>query len=79
MGKLHPVSVNTWRTRYEQEGFSGLQTKPGRGRKPLLNKEIDAGLARQVVQNERQRLNQANAQIKAQTDRSMSLKTLHRF
>lgn len=77
--KQHYVSVNTWLTRYEQDGLDGLQTKPGRGRKALLNKETDAGLVRQVVQNERQRLTQAKAQIEAQTGRSMSLKTLHRF
>ena len=77
--KQHYVSVNTWLNRYEQAGLDGLRTKPGRGRKALLNKETDAALVRQVVKTERQRLNQAKAQIEAQTGRSMSLKTLHRF
>lgn len=77
--KQHYVSVNAWLSRYEQAGLDGLRTKPGRGRKALLNKETDAPLVRQVVQNERQRLTQAKAQIESQTGRSMSLKTLQRF
>ena len=77
--KQHYVSVNAWLNRYQQAGLNGLRTKPGRGRKALLNKETDATLVRQVVQNERQRLNQAKAQIESQTGRSMSLKTLQRF
>lgn len=77
--KQHYVSVNAWLNRYQQAGLDGLRTKPGRGRKALLNKETDATLVRQLVQNERQRLNQAKAQIESQTGRSMSLKTLQRF
>ena len=77
--KQHYVSVNAWLNRYQQAGLNGLRTKPGRGRKALLNKETDATLVRQVVENERQRLSQAKAQIESQTGRSMSLKTLQRF
>jgi len=33
------VSVNAWLTRYEQEGIKGLNTKPGQGRKPILDEE----------------------------------------
>lgn len=77
--KQHYVSVNAWLNRYQQGGLNGLRTKPGRGRKALLHKETDATLVRQAVQNERQRLNQAKAQIESQTGRSMSLKTLQRF
>ena len=77
--KQHYVSVNTWLTRYQLIGLDGLLTKPGRGRKPLLNKETDATLVRKVVQNERQRLSQAKVDLEAQTGRTMSLKTLQRF
>ena len=77
--KLHYVSVNAWLTRYEQTGIDGLSTKPGRGRKPVLDKQTDASLVRKIVQNERQRLGQAKAQVEAQTGRTMSLKTLQRF
>lgn len=77
--KQHYVSVNSWLNRYEQDGLEGLRTKPGRGRKALLNNVTDAALVRQVVKGERQRLNQAKAQIEAQTGQAMSLKTLQRF
>jgi len=77
--RQHYVSVNAWLNRYEQAGLEGLRTKPGRGRKALLNKETDAALVREVVKKDRQRLNQAKVQIEARTGRSMSLKTLHRF
>ena len=77
--KQHYVSVNAWLTRYEQAGLDGLLTKPGRGRKPLLDKQTDAALVRKAVQAERQRLSQAKAQIESQTGRPMSLKTLQRF
>jgi transposase len=77
--KQHYVSVNAWLNRYQQAGLNGLRTKPGRGRKALLNKETDATLVRKIVQNERQRLSQAKTQVEAQTGRTMSLKTLQRF
>jgi hypothetical protein len=35
------VVVNTWRQRYELEGLDGLATKPGRGRKPILDDQYD--------------------------------------
>src|SRR3954454_19192696 len=35
-------SVHSWVRRYEQEGISGLLTKPGRGRKKLLQEQEDA-------------------------------------
>ena len=35
------VTVNKWLLRYEQEGIGGLHTKPGRGRKAILNAETD--------------------------------------
>jgi transposase len=77
--KQHYVSVNAWLNRYQQTGLDGLRTKPGRGRKALLNKDTDAPLVRQMVEQERQRLQQAKVQIEAQTGRRMSLKTLQRF
>jgi len=77
--KQHYVSVNTWLNRYQQGGLQALQTKPGRGRKALLHKQTDAELVRRTVQQERQRLSQAKAQLERQLGRPMSLKTLQRF
>jgi transposase len=35
------VVVNNWLKRYELEGIEGLRTRPGRGRKPVLDAEQD--------------------------------------
>jgi transposase len=35
------VSVNTWLKRYNSDGISGLQTKPGSGRKPIIVERED--------------------------------------
>lgn len=31
------ISVNSWVKRFETEGISGLETRPGRGRKPIMD------------------------------------------
>lgn len=77
--KIHPVVVGTWLKRYEQEGIAGLLTKPGRGRKPILNKEQDVALVREAVEQERQRLSQAKLIVEEQLQKDFSLKTLKRF
>ena len=33
------VSVNSWVKRYKSEGIKGLYIKPGRGKKPFLNRQ----------------------------------------
>ena len=35
--EMSHVSVNFWVKRFMQEGISGLQTRPGRGRKPIMD------------------------------------------
>lgn len=77
--KIHPVVVGNWLSRYEQEGIAGLYTKPGRGRKPVLDKQQDIALVRQAVEQERQRLSQAKLIVEEQLQKEFSLKTLKRF
>ena len=36
------VVVNRWLNRYQAAGVAGLKTKPGRGRKAILNAQEDA-------------------------------------
>lgn len=76
---LHPVSVGSWLNRYEEQGITGLKTRPGRGRKPILDPEKDIEKVRQAVDEERQRLSQAKHLLETQLDKSFSLKTLKRF
>ena len=72
------VSVNTWVKRYESQGVKGLQTKPGRGRKPILAEEAKA-VVREAVKQERQRLSQAKRIMETELDKQFSLPTLTRF
>ena len=71
--------VNRWCNRYLKEGIKGLQTNPGQGRKPILDKEKDIAIIKQTVQKERQRLKNAKDIIESELDKSFSLKTLQRF
>ena len=73
------VSVNNWLTRYEQEGIAGLSTRPGRGRKPILDPLNDEEKVREVVQQERQRLKRAKLILEEELDKQFSEKTLKRF
>ena len=77
--RIHPVSVNNWLTRYQAEGTAGLATKPGRGRKPVLEPVRDLEQVRKAVVEERQRLGQAKLMLEQQMGKKFSLKTLKRF
>lgn len=72
------MSVNNWINRFEKEGMKGLQTKGGRGRKPILTAD-HLPMVRAAVQAERQRLSQAQLIIEQGSGKSMSKKTLSRF
>src|SRR4028119_1120936 len=71
--------VNNWLARYEQEGLAGLHTKPGRGRKAILQAETDLEPVRQAVRGNRQRLRVAKADLEEALGKSFSDKTLRRF
>ena len=48
--------VNSWVKRYIEHGIEGLQTKPGQGRKPILNKQEDEAKVKAAIKKERQRI-----------------------
>ena len=72
------VVVNNWMTRYEQEGIAGLHTKPGRGRKAILQAETDLEPIRQAVRSNRQRLRVAKADLEEALGKSFSDKVTRR-
>jgi transposase len=72
------MAVNNWVKRYEVEGMNGLHTKPGRGRKGILDNSTDAAKIREVVQDNRQRLSVAKAELEEALDKRFSQKTLER-
>ena len=72
------MSVNNWINRFEQQGVAGLQTKAGRGCKPILTHE-DLPVVKAAIEQERQRLTQAQHLLEQQTGKGMSKETLTRF
>lgn len=73
------VVVNNWLKRYETEGIQGLRTKPGRGRKPILDGEKDFDRVKEAVKANRQRISLAKAELEAELGKSFSSKTLERY
>lgn len=72
------MAVNNWIKRYEVEGINGLQTRPGRGRKAVLDSTKDAAKIREVVQANRQRLSVAKVELEEALAKQFSQKTLER-
>jgi transposase len=73
------VVVNNWVRRYQEEGLAGLQTRPGRGRPPILESEKHRETVRQAVAKNRQRLSLAKAELEAELGREFCTRTLTRF
>ena len=73
------VSVNAWTKRYKEEGIDGLKTKPGRGRKALLDLEVDKESVLQAIKANRQRTQTAKAEWEQETNKSVSLSTFKAF
>lgn len=73
------VVVNNWLQRYEAEGIAGLHTKPGRGRKPILDAKQDFARVKEAVQMHRQKLGVAKAELETALAKSFSQKTLERY
>ncbi len=71
--------VNNWLTRYQQEGLAGLRTRPGRGRKAILDAQTDLERVREAVRGNRQRLRLSKADLEEALDKKFSDKTLRRF
>ncbi len=73
------VVVDNWVKRYQTEGINGLQTRPGRGRKAILQTQ-DLTAVKEAVKKSRQRISQAKAELEAELGRGkFSQSTLKRF
>lgn len=72
------ISVHNWLKRYAAEGMEGLQTRKGQGRKPILE-QAHLSMVRAAVEQERQRLSQAQQIIEQNIGKKMSRETLTRF
>jgi transposase len=72
-------SVNDWLHRYLAEGIQGLHIKPGRGRKTILSEATDATKIREAVNQHRQRISLAKAELESSLNKEFSQRTLVRF
>jgi transposase len=75
----HKITVNDWVNRFETEGIAGLETRPGRGRRAILQVATDLSLVRAAVQRSRQRISLAKAELEAELQKPFSTATLKRF
>jgi transposase len=73
------MSVSGWVARYRAEGIDGLATKPGRGRKAILDDQADLERVRVAVQAHRQKISLAKAELEAELGKEFSAMTLKRF
>jgi transposase len=72
------VSVDTWVKRYKFEGISGLTTKPGRGRKAIIE-EQDKDAILSAIKANRQRMQTAKAEWERQSGKKVCNNTFKSF
>ncbi len=72
-------AVNFWLHRYKREGIGGLLVKEGRGRRAILSPKEDLESVKRAVQNHRQRISIAKAELESFLGKQFSQKTLERF
>lgn len=73
------MSVNDWMKRFAEHGVEGLKVAKGRGRKAILQKHSDLEAVRRAVQNSRQRIGLAKAELEKELGKEFSQLTLRRF
>ena len=72
------MTVNNWLRRYQAEGVSGLRTRPGRGRKSILQ-AADLEQVKRAVKQSRQRISQARAELEKSLGKEFSHSSLKRY
>ena len=77
--EMHQQSVNLWVNRFLTEGILGLETRPGRGRKPIINTPMEKELIRKAIEEDRSSVMEAKAQFEAATGKKAHEETLRRF
>lgn len=76
--EMTQISVNNWVKRYLLEGISGLETRKGRGRKPIMDCSDDEAV-RKAIENDRQSVNKAREAWQNAVGKEASESTFKRF
>jgi transposase len=72
------ISVNSWVKRFETEGLKGLETRPGRGRKPIMDCS-DEEAVRIAIENDRQSVRKAKEAWQQASGKEASESTFRAF
>jgi len=72
------MTVNNWLQRYEAEGIEGLRTRPGRGRKAILQ-AADLEQVKAAVKQSRQKISVARAELETSLGKEFSHSSLKRY
>ena len=72
------ISVNSWVKRFETEGIKGLETRPGRGRKPIMDNS-DEDAVRMAIENDRQSVMKAKEAWQQASGKKASESTFRAF
>ena len=71
-------AVSRWVARYKAEGIKGLETRPGRGRKPIMDSS-DEEAVRRAIEQDRQSVNKAREAWQRVSGKEASESTFKRF
>lgn len=71
-------SVNGWVKRFETEGIKGLHTRPGQGRKPIMDCS-DEDAVRKAIESDRQSVRSAREAWQKSSGKEASELTFRRF
>ncbi|MDE6680193.1 MAG: helix-turn-helix domain-containing protein [Muribaculaceae bacterium] len=72
------ISVNSWVKRFENEGIKGLETRLGRGRKPIMDCS-DEEAVRLAIENDRQSVMKAREAWQQASGKEASESTFRAF
>ena len=72
------ISVNSWVKRFETGGITGLETRPGRGRKPIMDCS-DEEAVRKAIEQDRQRVMKAREAWQKASGKEASESTFRAF
>ncbi len=72
------MTVNNWVNRYLAQGIAGLQTRPGRGRKAILQ-TVDLERVKAAVKKSRQKISVARAELETSLGKEFSSSSLKRY
>ena len=75
---MNEHTVSSWLKRYRKEGMKGLETRPGRGRKPIMDCS-DEEAVRKAIEQDRQSVNKAREAWQQASGKEASESTFKRF